>query len=722
MAQEIVGFKVQGDVSEASKSIGSLKQQLRDAQKDVIALSEKFGATSVEAVKAAKKAADLRDRIGDAKSLTDAFNPDAKFRAFTASLSGVAGGFAAVQGALGLVGVESDKVEKTLLKVQSAMAISQGLQTIGESIDSFKQLGAVIRSTTLFQKAYQVATIAAAAVQKLFSGAVVQTGFAFKALRGAIITTGIGALVVGIGLLVNKIMDWVNSASEAEKAQQKLADSTKMMNAEIDNQISVLSALGNKEKEIYNLKLKQNDNELNVLRNKLSKQGKLSEEELAQFRKLKTEKQVLDIQEKNRIQKDTEEETKKRQQEGKKVLEDRKQRNSEIQEADKSLREQTEQIANEIFLSEIKNEKEREQVRIALEYEKSKNDIENSKATQAEKNKALEILKKKFDTDNKNLDDEFRKKDEEKEKQFQETLNQIKTEIRLNGITDAREKERELLDLELQKDIERITNDETLKEDAKAQLIEQLKIRNKQKSNELEDKFQKEDVQKNIERLNSIIQNSDLELKQRRAAIEQEKELNEQLFRDKKITEEEYLKTKKQLGDAEKAIDKEVADNKKQQATEAADRLSQLADLVGKQTIAGKALGIATALINTYQGASEALKQRSTLPSPFDVISKVINVASIIATGIKTVKAITAVQIPSVGGKSGGGASPSIPSVSATPPPISPTQNLEASSTLLNAQAIQQLGSATNRAYVVESDVTNSQERIRRINRAARLS
>ena len=42
--------------------------------------------------------------------------------------------------------------------------------------------------------------------------------------------------------------------------------------------------------------------------------------------------------------------------------------------------------------------------------------------------------------------------------------------------------------------------------------------------------------------------------------------------------------------------------------------------------------------------------------------------------------------------------------------------------TQLDAATIQQMGSATNRAYVVESDVTNSQERIRRINRAARLA
>lgn len=54
--------------------------------------------------------------------------------------------------------------------------------------------------------------------------------------------------------------------------------------------------------------------------------------------------------------------------------------------------------------------------------------------------------------------------------------------------------------------------------------------------------------------------------------------------------------------------------------------------------------------------------------------------------------------------------------------PVAPSAPLVNTRTQLDSNTIQQLGSATNRAYVVESDVTNSQERIRRINRAARLS
>lgn len=222
MAEEIIGVKVQVDASAVGKSVGSLKQQLREAQNEVNALSEKFGATSKEAINAAKKAAELKDAIGDAKALTDAFNPDAKFKALTASLSGVAGGFAAVQGAIGLFGAESEEVEKTLLKVQSAMALSQGVQAVGESIDSFKQLGAVIKSTTAFQKINNAVTAVTGTVMKTLGFAVDTTSTSFKVLKGAIAATGIGLLVVAVGELVNAFQEYQSAAENAKKAQDDL--------------------------------------------------------------------------------------------------------------------------------------------------------------------------------------------------------------------------------------------------------------------------------------------------------------------------------------------------------------------------------------------------------------------------------------------------------------------------------------------------------------------
>ena len=302
MAEEIIGVKVQVDASDVGKSVGSLKQQLREAQSEVVALSDKFGATSKEAINAAKKAAELKDRIGDAKALTDAFNPDAKFKALTASLSGVAGGFAALQGAVGLFGNQAEAVEKTLLKVQSALALSQGLQAVGESIDSFKQLGAVVKTGV---------------------------SNAFGTLRSAIISTGIGALVVGVGLLianfetvkkvvlnfipglgkladfvgnlVTKFTDFVGITSEADRVLEKLSKTNAKANENIEARVKLLTAQGGKEKEIYALQKEANANETNALRERLKLTGTLTEEEAKRFRELKVENAVLDEAEKKRI-------------------------------------------------------------------------------------------------------------------------------------------------------------------------------------------------------------------------------------------------------------------------------------------------------------------------------------------------------------------------------------------------------------------------------------
>jgi hypothetical protein len=221
MAQENVGININVQ-SNADKTLGSLKQQLREATAEVQALSDKFGATSEQAITAAKRASELKDQIGDAKSLVDAFNPDAKFKALTASLSGVAGGFAAAQGAIALFGVESKEVEKALLQVQSAMALSQGLQAVGESIDSFKQLGAVIGNSTIFLKANEMANKATAFAMRLFGVSVEATSVSFKVLKGAIAATGLGLLVVAIGEIVAAFQNYSSAAEKAAEKQKQL--------------------------------------------------------------------------------------------------------------------------------------------------------------------------------------------------------------------------------------------------------------------------------------------------------------------------------------------------------------------------------------------------------------------------------------------------------------------------------------------------------------------
>ena len=188
-----VEFKTEG-LDAAGQSVGSFKAQLREAQGELVAMADKFGLASSQAQAAAMKVAGLKDSIGDAKALADTFNPDKKFVALGGAVQGVVAGFSAYSGAMGLLGVESKETEKLLLRVQSAMAIQQGLSGIAGAVDSFKLLGTTI-------------------VQKVVT--------AFSTLRGAIISTGIGALVVGLGILIanfDKVKTALGFATVAQKA------------------------------------------------------------------------------------------------------------------------------------------------------------------------------------------------------------------------------------------------------------------------------------------------------------------------------------------------------------------------------------------------------------------------------------------------------------------------------------------------------------------------
>jgi len=244
---------------EVKNNLGSLKSQLREAQAEVAKLSEQFGVTSKEAANAAKRAAELKDQIEDAKALTDAFNPDAKFKALSSSLGGVASGFAAYQGALGLVGVESKKVEEQLLKVQSAMALAEGLQALGGAKDSFIQLASVVKN---------------------------QVVAAFATLKGALIATGIGALVVTIGFLLPKIMEWIDGTkelerrqnalnSEIDKANIKYQRNTEQIDKNTAAELRLARARGASEQELLNIEKKGNKERVEVQKRTVAELDKL---------------------------------------------------------------------------------------------------------------------------------------------------------------------------------------------------------------------------------------------------------------------------------------------------------------------------------------------------------------------------------------------------------------------------------------------------------------
>ena len=250
---------VELEIKDNSKS---LKAQLKEAVMEVQKLSDAYGATSAQAIEAAKRAGELKDRIGDAADLVKSFNPDAKFNALSKSIGGVLDGFQAFEGALGLVGVEGEQVQKTLLKVQSAMALSQGLQGLGEARDSFKQFGGVIKDT--FKSLSSESSLigqSTSALGPIWKAVGLSGKTALSGIRAGIAATGIGLLVVALGTIVAYWDDIKGAVSGVTSEQNKQYESQKLLTNEaklqyeaFDASVNSLKLQGKSEKEIIQLR------------------------------------------------------------------------------------------------------------------------------------------------------------------------------------------------------------------------------------------------------------------------------------------------------------------------------------------------------------------------------------------------------------------------------------------------------------------------------------
>ena len=160
----------------------------------------------------------------------------------------------------------------------------------------------------------------------------------------------------------------------------------------------------------------------------------------------------------------------------------------------------------------------------------------------------------------------------------------------------------------------------------------------------------------------------------------------------------ENLDKEKENAEAQKAIDKAVKDAKIKNAEDVSGAIGQLSAVAGEGTAAGKALGVASATIDTYVGANKAIAKGG-----FAGIAQAI---AIIATGLSNVKTILSTKVPkpTVGGiTSGGGeATPALPS----PPSFNIVGATETS------QLADAIGGQTQQpvqAYVVANDVTTAQ-------------
>lgn len=229
----------------AESTVKSFKTQLKEAKIEAQQLVATFGEFSNEALAGQQKVANLSDKMEDFNDRVKALNPD-KFAKVQTVVTGVASGFSAAQGAMALFGSESEDLQKTLVKVQGAMALAQGLEGLGKVQQQFMAIG------------------------KSITGPVIAAFKSFgTAARTAIASTGIGILLVALGAIVAYWDDIKMALTGVNKETEKLNKVTndnlkksKDQTEQLELQVNTLKLQGKTEKEIEQLRIKAYDNEL----------------------------------------------------------------------------------------------------------------------------------------------------------------------------------------------------------------------------------------------------------------------------------------------------------------------------------------------------------------------------------------------------------------------------------------------------------------------------
>lgn len=705
MAEEIIGLRVEVDGTSAERSVGNIRQQLREANRSLVEAQTQFGDYSSEAIAAAKRVAELRDRVQEAAETAALFDPGAKFKAFSGALQAVAGGFAAVQGALGLVGVESEDLQKQLLKVQSALALSEGLSRITDSAKDFQRLGAVIQQTTVFQKSLAAANLLTSNALKVLGVSATTTSTGFKVLRGAIIGTGIGALAIaliavvqnfdklkaallnaipglktiadGIGNLVHRVTDFLGITSEAERQTAKALEANAKAIRATERELELNA---DKYDEFTQRKIKAN---LDYRKNleELLKDEKLTEDERARYIKQAREKANREILKADR---DRQAASDKIAEEGRKKAEERLKAEREARaQAEREGAAELAKLREEATLAAIKDETERSLKVVELQLAADRKRIEATKLSESLKQALLTELEAKGERERQAIRDKAAEDEAAKAKE------------RADAIAKTQEEEAERQAAAAEAALAAIEANQAL----------ELEIR-RGYADTLEEQRQVE--------LDAI--NAEYDARVAKAA-----QTGEDIYLIEELRAQKIDELNQKSAASEEALAKMRTQARIDQLTAVAQVAGDVAKIVGEQTALGKTLAIASAVIETALSAQRAYSSLVGIPVVGPVLAPIAAGAAI-AAGIKNIRTIQQTKIPGAAGGAGGG-TPNIsaPSTAAAAAPIAPTPNAQVVGQELNREAINRAGSAATRAYVVESDVSSSQERIRRLERAARL-
>tara|TARA_R110002020_G_scaffold209230_2_gene415202 strand:+ start:14720 stop:16876 length:2157 start_codon:yes stop_codon:yes gene_type:complete len=651
----------------------------------------------------------------------EGLEPQQKAEAFLKMGEGIAGAFAVGQGAMALMGVESESMEKLQVKVQSAIAIATGIRMMSEAalmagiakrVIVEKLAIAQTKVSALMAGGAAIATKLWAVAQGVLTGSIGVSTIALHVLKAAIISTGIGALVVVIASLIGMSGGWSKAIKTNTDDLVKLGETTLALNKNIENEIQLKNKLtdatSEEAKEIILLQEKYKENtaaldDLNVeternvknlkklkaghnfneaSQNYILRMGPILDKNSAtrrenlrvindQIRALE-QKIVTDGKEAAELERIDAENKQKEADRRSRGKARRTQKESDA----KSLR----KLEEELLLLEVQDTEERAQLKreqdLANELSDAKNIRDKTIRLETLANiqdiydqKELNRLQKIEDEKQKIIDDaaaEKIKADKEAQDEIDKTTDAYFEEIRRKNLENrAREIEDANKHFDEMMLAEGLTGDEKMK----------LLIDHQETIKGINDVYDEEDLAKedeiNAQKLDAIMQladafsaNMNARLTELDNAMNRELEMEGLTQEQKKTINEKYQKKKDKIAARQKAI----------QASQA--------------------------IINTFVGATRAVADLGPIAGP-------IAAGAIVLGGLASVRQIYAQDVGG-GGGGGGGDAPDVESTSAP----------KTGSFTLSGEADKQ---DTIKAYVVTDEVTDSQSQLEDIRQQATI-
>ena len=420
------------DLTVKKPDFKSMKSEIKELTIQAQQAVMEFGEFSPEAIKAEKALAQARDRMEDFNDRVKAVNPD-KFAQINTVVQGVARGFQAAQGAMALFGNESEDLQKTMVKLQGAMALAEGLEGLGKVQQQFGAIAKNIKGGVMsaFKALGNMSTLAFGAIGIALTLIIAN----FETLKKAVMSLipGLGSMVKFVGGLVQQFTDWVGITSAQDRALAKLNKTTERANDQLDREIALLKARGD-EVGVFNKQRQKLENDLAQAR---ANYGKNTEKEWGKIiLDTKNALEVLGIEEQNYIKDQTKAQNdanaqaaKDRQAERDKKKAEKKKEEDEAKEAEK-LKNQQIADAQQGF---VESERERRLAQAKTEKEELKIKYQNEQLAlrdaywqqlkAAEGNEeAIRLIKAKYQSDIATAKANFDKEQLEADKKASEEL------------------------------------------------------------------------------------------------------------------------------------------------------------------------------------------------------------------------------------------------------------------------------------------------------------